>query len=176
MARVKRRTLKKRGNMRKTRRQRKLSRKTMLRKRVRGGVNIRIISQIINIKDLNRELDIFADKVNIDGSNYTIYDNKDRVDNSYKIYFISSKASSKEAESLLDGFNQNFCYIKGKVIHVAHFRTEGPSADPVWKYYEDIATYTFNDDRTIIQQVGNSTIEILGELFVGEDLNPFLRR
>lgn len=54
MSRVKRRTLKKRGNMRKTRRQRKLSRKTMLKKRVRGGVGEKIkIIEILSKETVN---------------------------------------------------------------------------------------------------------------------------
>lgn len=52
MARVKRRTLKKRGNKRMTRRQRKLSRKTMLRKRVGGGETIKI-KEILSKETVN---------------------------------------------------------------------------------------------------------------------------
>jgi len=114
MSRVKRRTHKKRGNKKQTRRQRKLSRKTMFRKHVRGGVkkNINIIHEIQDMNQLRKELTEFegASIPNNNENNTVFYElrafeypridlNNPSIPKFKDLYFIASEATSNKATS-----------------------------------------------------------------------------
>ena len=147
MARVKRRTLKKRGNMRKTRRQRKLSRKTMLRKRVRGGEKVKVEKILYKNDYLNEQL--MMRKVN-------------GVD---VLYFIPDSESVSE-------FTRFIKYPNGEKIKI-EFDKYG---EAVFKNSDDkVITIFFKEDK-VIKKEKESGVETIGQLVVGKLVVPRFTR
>ena len=154
MARVKRRTLKKRGNMRKTRRQRKLSRKTMLRKRVRGGVNIKV-KEILHDNDyLNQHVIM-------------------RPEDS-DLYFIP-KSESVSDITILPGSIRD-----GEKINIEQFDKNGKISSIsllVFKNSDDkVITFEYIERDKVKKTEKESGVETIGQLVVGKLYVPTFTR
>ena len=148
MSRVKRRTLKKRGNMRKTRRQRKLSRKTMLKKRVRGGVGEKIkIIEILSKETVN---------------NHTNNEN-------HEVYFIPNSLVSRNValnQTRYDGIKINESINFKDGVGTSNFFTD--STGIIYSYKDDTNTNIITRiERVYLQGFGKDKITS-GILVIGE--------
>jgi hypothetical protein len=153
----------------------------MFRKHVRGGVNIEITREINNIDELKDELEEFKGaSMNSEYTvlytfrafnNPTLHQQYPMLPREEDLYFITSEATSRKAERIMSFYLIQGCYIKDNVLHVAQL-AQNPSVNNTritsYDFVRDIATYTFNEDGTITQQVGDS--EIPGKLVLGKKI------
>ena len=146
MARVKKHTLKKRGNKTKTRRQRKLSRKTMLRKRVGGGEKIKI-KEILSKETVN---------------NHTNNEN-------HEVYFIPNSLVSRNValnQTRYDGIKINESINFKDGVGTSNFFTD--STGIIYSYKDDTNTNIITRiERVYLQGFGKDKITS-GILVIGE--------